>query len=127
MNAAQMELRSFAGRLVLVGAGKMGGALLEGWLRLGLEPARIAVLEPQPAPQITALGARGLRLNPDLRTLAAAEAIVIAVKPQVADEVVPALGPIALALIRREAEPGSTLTVGDGAVTALVQELPFAP
>ncbi len=32
-----MTLR-LAGPLVLVGAGKMGGALLEGWLRQGLEP-----------------------------------------------------------------------------------------
>ena len=37
----------------------------------------------------------------------------------------PALGPIALALVRREAEPGSTLAVGDAGVTALVVELPF--
>ncbi len=37
----------------------------------------------------------------------------------------PALGPIALALVRREAEPGSKLAVGDAGVTALVVELPF--
>jgi tRNA-modifying protein YgfZ len=35
-------------------------------------------------------------------------------------------GPIALAIVRREAEPGSTLAVGDGAVTAEVVALPFA-
>ena len=55
----------FSGLLVLVGAGKMGGALLEGWLRLGLDPKNVAVLEPQPSPQIAALAQRGLRLNPD--------------------------------------------------------------
>ncbi len=37
----------------------------------------------------------------------------------------PALGPIALALVRREAPPGSEVTVGDE-VGALVVELPFA-
>ena len=37
----------------------------------------------------------------------------------------PRLGPIALALVRREAEPGATLAVGDGATTATVVELPF--
>ena len=37
----------------------------------------------------------------------------------------PALGPIALAVIRREAEPGSRVTVGDAAVAADVVELPF--
>lgn len=38
----------------------------------------------------------------------------------------PALGPIALAVVRREAEPGDTLQVGGGGVTAEVAELPFA-
>jgi folate-binding protein YgfZ len=38
----------------------------------------------------------------------------------------PVHGPIALALVRREAEPGATLRVGDGDLTAQVAELPFA-
>jgi folate-binding protein YgfZ len=37
----------------------------------------------------------------------------------------PALGPIALAVVRREADEGDTLAVGDGSVTAEVVELPF--
>jgi folate-binding protein YgfZ len=37
----------------------------------------------------------------------------------------PVHGPIALALVRREAEPGTTVAVGDGAITAEVVELPF--
>ena len=35
------------------------------------------------------------------------------------------IGPIALAVVRREAAPGDTLAVGDGAVTGVVVELPF--
>jgi folate-binding protein YgfZ len=38
----------------------------------------------------------------------------------------PVLGPIALALVRREAEPGATLEVGENGATAVVVELPFA-
>ena len=38
----------------------------------------------------------------------------------------PALGPVALAILRREAEPGATVTVGDDGVTAEVAEVPFA-
>ena len=38
----------------------------------------------------------------------------------------PALGPLALALLRREAEPGSPVRVGEDGVEALVVELPFA-
>jgi folate-binding protein YgfZ len=37
----------------------------------------------------------------------------------------PAHGPIALALVRREAAPGDTVAVGDSGVTAEVVELPF--
>jgi folate-binding protein YgfZ len=37
----------------------------------------------------------------------------------------PALGPIGLALVRREAEPGATVAVGDDGATAVVSELPF--
>jgi folate-binding protein YgfZ len=37
----------------------------------------------------------------------------------------PTLGPIALALVRREASPGDTVAVGDGGTTAEVVDLPF--
>ena len=37
----------------------------------------------------------------------------------------PRHGPVALALVRREAEPGTTIAVGDGDTTAEVVELPF--
>jgi pyrroline-5-carboxylate reductase len=42
------EVSGLPGPLVLIGAGKMGGALLEGWLNFGFDPTRIAVFEPQP-------------------------------------------------------------------------------
>ncbi len=85
------DLRDFTGRLVVVGAGKMGGALLDGWLRLGLDLKTVAVLEPQPAPQISALAGRGLQINPDLTALTNVDAIVLAVKPQIAAEALPPL------------------------------------
>jgi tRNA-modifying protein YgfZ len=37
----------------------------------------------------------------------------------------PALGPIGLAIVRREASPGDTVAVGDSGVTATLVELPF--
>ncbi len=88
------DLRNFSGLLVLIGAGKMGGALLEGWLRLGLDPKHVAILEPQPSAEIAVLARRGLRLNPDPKTLANVAAIVIALKPQVAAQAIPPLGPL---------------------------------
>ena len=39
----------------------------------------------------------------------------------------PNLGQIALALVRREAPPGSHVTVGSDEIKAVVVELPFAP
>src|SRR5947209_6356380 len=85
------SLKKFAGTLVLVGAGKMGGAMLEGWLGLGLDPRRVAVLEPHPSSDIAGLTHRGLALNPASGSVKDAAAIMIAVKPQVAAEVVPGL------------------------------------
>ena len=87
----QTSLADFTGTVVLVGAGKMGGALLEGWHRLGLKFDNVVAIEPQPSAEIITLGERGLRINPALDTIAA-RAIVVAIKPQVAPQVVPTLG-----------------------------------
>ena len=57
-------LAKFPGRLVLLGAGKMGFAMLEGWLARGLDPRKVIVLDPQPAKAVKALTRRGLKLNP---------------------------------------------------------------
>jgi pyrroline-5-carboxylate reductase len=90
MTAVSKPLRKFKGRLVLAGAGKMGGAMLDGWLARGLKPKQITVIEPQPGKTIKALARRGLTLNPKGKA-AAASAIVIAVKPQTAPEALPPL------------------------------------
>lgn len=87
--AKQKAFGKISGPLILVGAGKMGSAMLEGWLARGLNPKKIAVIEPQPVKSVKALARRGLALNPKKSTEAAA--IVIAVKPQTAPEAVPAL------------------------------------
>jgi pyrroline-5-carboxylate reductase len=94
VTAAAQSLRDFSGLLVLLGAGKMGGALLEGWLRLGLDPKNVAVIEPALTPQIAELTQRGVQINPPLQTLKNAAAIVLAVKPQVAPQAIPPLQPL---------------------------------
>jgi pyrroline-5-carboxylate reductase len=88
------SLRAFSGPLLLLGAGKMGSAMLDGWLARGLAPGKIIVLEPQPGKAVKALTRRGLKLNPKPRPkgkVATAAAIVVAVKPQSAPEAVPAV------------------------------------
>ncbi len=89
---AKKTLGKFTGHLVLLGAGKMGAAMLDGWLARGLAPKKLVVLEPQPGKSVKALTRRGLKLNPKGKPQAAS-AIVIAVKPQTAPEAVPALSP----------------------------------
>jgi pyrroline-5-carboxylate reductase len=80
------SLRDISGTLALAGAGKMGSAMLDGWVARGLDPATVVVLEPKPSLQIARYGSQGLRLNPNRAGLVA-NAIVVAVKPQVAAEV----------------------------------------
>jgi pyrroline-5-carboxylate reductase len=84
------SLRDITGTLVLAGAGKMGSAMLDGWVARGLDPAAVVVLEPQPSLQVARYGSLGLRLNPR-DTAVRADAIIIAVKPQVAPDVLPGL------------------------------------
>jgi pyrroline-5-carboxylate reductase len=125
------DQRDLSGLLVLVGAGKMGGALLDGWLRSGLDPAKIAVIEPNPAPQIAALADRGVRLNPEATTLTRVSAVVIAVKPQIADQVMAATAPmIGASTLVVSIMAGRTLRFLSGALknaSALVRAMPNTP
>lgn len=80
--------------LALIGAGKMGGAMLDGWLARGLNVRNVTVIEPQPAKAVKALARRGLKLNPKPGAkgkIAPAAVVVIAVKPQTAAEALPAI------------------------------------
>src|SRR6267378_4796082 len=81
MNDSQ-PLAQIKGTIVLAGAGKMGGAMLSGWLARGLDAKRVAVIEPQPSGEISALATKGVRLNPSLKQLGSIATLVIALKPQ---------------------------------------------
>ena len=85
--------RDLSGIVVLAGAGKMGGALLAGWLAQGLDPVRIAVIEPHPSDDIRALAAKGISLNPSADSIGAVAALVVAVKPQMFGEAALVLRP----------------------------------
>lgn len=85
------------GPLVLAGAGNMGGAMLAGWLQRGLAPAQIIVQDPGPPPATAELLAKhGVRTVPTLGSLPAPPAVLLmAVKPQVMDDVFPPLAKLA--------------------------------
>ena len=80
----------FDGSLLLAGGGQMGMGLLKGWLAGGLDKAALIVLEPRPSPELQKLN---VRLNPPVEDIAKAAplASVLAVKPQIATEVLPSL------------------------------------
>ena len=84
-------LKNITGTIVLAGAGKMGGAMLTGWLAGGLDAERVVVVEPYPSDEIKALVPKGVSLNP--QSSVAAETLVVAVKPQTFREAGPMLKP----------------------------------
>jgi pyrroline-5-carboxylate reductase len=124
-------LRDLPGALVLVGAGKMGGAMLDGWLGLGLDAAKVTVIEPQPAPAIAALARRGARLITAPEAVPDAAAVVVAVKPQSAAEVVPGLsvliGPATVVISIMAGKTLAGLERALPAATAVVRAMPNLP
>lgn len=124
-------LQNISGTLVLAGAGKMGGALLRGWLDLGYPPRQIAVLEPNISEEMR--GVRdviGVRFNPPAGDIKDVAFVVLAVKPQVADQIVPGLkylvGPNTVVI---SVMAGKTLRFFEGALgdRAIVRTIPNTP
>ena len=78
-------------RLLILGCGNMGGAMLAGWLRGGLEPVRFTVVDP-----ILPVAPDGVRLLRELAEVGGApfDAILLGVKPQMLDTVTPQLAPL---------------------------------
>lgn len=77
-------------KILLIGGGKMGGALLGGWLQTGLLPDQFLVQEPHPSDALMALGVRvvaGLEQADNF----APDIVIIAIKPQNAASVLPPL------------------------------------
>ena len=78
--------------IALIGAGKMGSALLGGWLVAGMAPASIVVYEPQPSEALFHLSSeKGFALN---AAPAPARTVVLAIKPQMLDAAALALAPL---------------------------------
>jgi pyrroline-5-carboxylate reductase len=80
--------------ILLLGAGRMGGALAEGWRDAGaFSAADLIIRDPNVDPAAFA----GARVNPPLEALSAAKTVLLAVKPQIwreaVKDVVPHLAP----------------------------------
>jgi pyrroline-5-carboxylate reductase len=118
-------------RVWLVGGGKMGGALLTGWLGRGLAPEAVTVIDPA----LTAPPAPGVRVAADpSRPLADGprpDVLVLAVKPQIMDDVLPAYaalgggGTVALSVAAGRTIAGFEAALGAG--TPVVRSIPNTP
>ena len=72
--------------LVLLGCGKMGSAMLAGWLARGLPVGSVWVIDPQPSDWLRSVG---VHLNADLPENPAI--VLVAVKPQMMAQALPTL------------------------------------
>jgi len=98
-----MTPRASSGPVVLLGCGRLGSAIVEGWLKTGaVAPSDLIILTPSEKPVAEQARTLGARINPPMDSLGEARVLVLAVKP---------------AMWRAALEP---LTVHLGAQTRLV-------
>ena len=70
--------------ILVLGAGRMGGALIKGWRKAGVFPSRdLIIREPYSNPLVEAEARAGARVNPPDAVLGEAETVLLCVKPQV--------------------------------------------
>lgn len=118
-------------RLLLVGCGKMGGAMLSGWIEQGADPGDITVIEPHAEAAAAAREAHGVRV---LEQPAAGEApavIVFAVKPQTLPDMASAYAPVAgggaVTLSIAAGRPIGFFEAALGEHAAIVRSMPNTP
>ncbi|WP_420471545.1 pyrroline-5-carboxylate reductase family protein [Brevundimonas sp. FT23042] len=109
--------------VVLVGCGRLGSAMLEGWLATGAVAARdLIILTPSEKPVANEAGSKGARINPPLEALGEAKTVVLAVKPAMWREALGAL----VAHLNPEAVLVSVMAGVRAADIAAVAGLPVA-
>ena len=122
-----MTLDEIAARgVVLLGCGRMGGAMLRGWLGEGMPPAALHVVEPAPADW---LRATGVALNAPLPDSPAV--LILAVKPQMMESALPQVahlgGPDTLALSIAAGTPLARFEAALPGGTPIVRAMPNLP
>jgi pyrroline-5-carboxylate reductase len=76
--------------VLLLGAGRMGGALIQGWREAGAFSAADLIVRD---PNVDAAAFAGALVNPPLEALSAAKTVLLAVKPQSSSRSPPASAP----------------------------------
>ena len=118
--------------LVLVGAGKMGSALLGGWLAQGIDGATITIIDPAPGEEAQmAARYKGVRINPAIAEIAPPAVLFLAIKPQTLDEaaaqIAPLVGPDTLVLSIMAGKTTGNLRARLPAANAIVRAMPNTP
>ena len=116
--------------IVLIGAGKMGGALLTGWLASGLDPRSVLVVDPNPPEETQALlKSYGIEHRTAAPSGITARALLLAVKPQMMGTALPAvrdlIGPDTVTI---SIAAGTTIATLEAALGgAIVRTMPNTP
>lgn len=112
--------------LVLLGCGKMGSALLEGWLKQGVAPTSVWVLDPNPSDWLTATGVHINEGVPAAPTL-----VLVAVKPQMMGDALPVLAALGnsdtIFLSVAAGTPISAFEAALGVQTPIIRAMPNTP
>ena len=126
-------MAGLAGPLLLVGCGKMGGALLAGWIAKGLVPADTYVVEPEAGLRTQARDLHGVAAFAEPRELPTGlrpRAIVFAVKPQAMAAVLPAYEQLAESGVVLSIAAGTAIArfeAAFGDTTPIVRAMPNTP
>jgi pyrroline-5-carboxylate reductase len=112
--------------LVLLGCGKMGSAMLQGWLESGMAPGSVHVIDPKPSDWLRAVG---VHLNADLPDAPAI--VLIAVKPQMMGDALPSIaamgGGETLFLSVAAGTPIAAFEAAFGADSPIIRAMPNTP
>jgi pyrroline-5-carboxylate reductase len=119
----------FPASLLLIGAGKMGGAMLEGWLSLGLDPHDVTIVDPGADARMLAFCQdKGIAFG---TPAAPPQALVLAIKPQMLEtalaDITPHVGETTLILSILAGKTLADLEARFGPKTAIVRAMPNLP
>ena len=122
-----MDMSEIAARgLVLLGCGKMGSAMLAGWLKQGLPATSVWVLDPNPSDWVKA---QGVHVNADLPEDPAI--VLVAVKPQMMGEALPSMKALGngttLFVSVAAGTPLSSFEAALGENTPIIRAMPNTP